>query len=365
MKFQCSRDSLNEMLALLTSIVPLRASKPILQNIQIQGNTDQTLTCSATDLEIGISYTLPVENLVEPMEVLVSAHSLFGIVRDDWSTTISFEINDERMMIQTTKGKFELLCSVGEPFPKIKPMGTEQVFDMEGGAVVDAVEKTLFSAAKGDSRYALNGVHINVDGEVCEFVTSDTHRLSLCKKMVNNPGQVKCHAIVITKGMSELAKMADGEARVKLQLTSHELIAKTSCALMVARLVEGQFPRYREVIPTQTETTVQINREEMLRGLRLVGRVSNQESHAVNLKAEGSEVILNATGGETGTGNVTLEATVSGDSVQANFNGNYVMDALRVLREPEVVFQFKTGDDPVRLEEADFIHVLMPIRSFH
>lgn len=365
MKFKCSRDALHEMLARLTSIVPLRAPKPVLQNILIQGNTDQTLTCSATDLEIGICYTLPVEALEEPSTFLVSAHCLYGIVRDDWSTTISFEVDEERMLIHTAKGKFELLCSVGEAFPKIKEIGTENVIDMEGATIVDGVEKTLFSTAKGDSRYALNGVHINIEEELCEFVTSDTHRLSLCKKVINNPNKTKCHAIVITKGMSELAKLADGEANVKIQITPHELIAKNSCSTMVARLVDGQFPRYREVIPTNTVITVEIDREEMLRGLRLVGRVSNQESHAIRFKAEGNKVILKAAGGETGSGEVTLEATTTGEPVEANFNYNYVMDALRVLKEAKVVFNFRTGDDPVRLDEGDFVHVIMPIRAFH
>ncbi len=363
MKFTCNRVKLAEALGLVNNVIPARASKPVIQNVQIRGNSDSTITLSGTDYEIGISYNLEVENLTDPSTALISASSLVGIVQEDRSEEVTLEINEESAKMIASRGVFEFSVALNEEFPEIRSIGTEDVIEIPGDALTDAISKTSFATARGDTRYALNGICINIQDEKADFVASDTHRLSLVSKKIKNDSKVNKQSIVITKGMQELARMASGEDVVQIQLLSNEMVAKTSRATLISRLVDGQFPRYQDVIPKETALSLTFVRDELMHGLRLVGKMSNEESHSIKIDAANDKMNISATTGSLGSGQQELDAKVEGGEISASFNFVYLIEALKSFNSSEMSMKLSNNDAPVRMDEGDYIHVVMPITS--
>lgn len=362
MRFRCSRAKLHEALSLLCNVVPPRSSKPVLQNIVLRGNEDGTLSMTATDLEIAIRYRLEVEGLTDPEELLLPAVRFSGIVRDDWSETVSVSITDCKTEIETDNGRFHLLGAPVDDFPPFREMEEEKACEIQASAVMNAIGKTSFATAKGDARYALNGIFLRIEDGHIEFVASDTHRLSLVRKKAHGATPGNAEAIVITKGMVELSRLCQDQELIKMQLTSHELLARTANAELVARLVDGQFPRYRDVIPKDLPNKMTMARELLNKTLRLVGQMTNEESHSVTIAASGEKVLVSASGSEAGDARVEIDGALEGEEVATAFNYHYLMDVIKVLEDDNISIRLVDGDRPVRIDEGDFTHIIMPIK---
>ena len=363
MKFTCSRYLFAEALNIVNNVIPNKAVKPVLQNVQIIGNVNNTITLVGTDLEIGISYTIEVDEIIDPENVLISANRLLAVVSEDKSDSILFEIQNDLAKMITSKGEFSFSVALDEEYPKIATLIEENIFEIPGDALADAVNKTEFATARGDTRYALNGICINIIGDSADFVASDTHRLSKVNKKINNININNGQYIIITKGMKELAKLAAGEEVITIQLSNNEMIAKSSKAVLVTRLVEGQFPNYNNVIPAETNVEVTIKRDEIIHGMRLVGKMSNEESHSIKFNSANNKLNLSAMTGNVGSGNQEYEIIINGGEVNTNYNYNYMIDALKSFNGSELSLLFKSNDAPVKIEEGDYIHIVMPITT--
>lgn len=388
MEFSAPREELGKMLNTLAAIVPSRPVKPVLMNVLIEGNEDGSLSFSTTDLEISIRCRFVPESMSNPGRVLVNAKQLAGLVGGDWSETVKIFTENDRLELTTGAGKFHLLGNSEEEFPTVDIAESEEYVEMDGGTIADAIAKSAFAAAKGDARYALNGVFVDLGKETAEFVASDTHRLSVVKKKVKaktktkesaeenpeesaekNAGEStgdsetkRSGAIVITKGIRSLARLVQEGESVRLRITDRELIAQTSSAVLVANLVEGQFPRYTDVVPKDIKIKITANREMLLKILRQSDHVSSPDDRAIIFIAAAGELKIRVVGVESGDGMMTMPATVEGGDVETHFNSQYVIEALDVLADDTVTFQFKEADSPVRIDEGDFTHIIMPIR---
>lgn len=362
MEFSCSREALSNVMALMTDVIPSRSVKPVLQNVQITGNEDGTVTFAGTDLEIGLRVNVEVDSLRDPESVLLPAHKLFAWVRGDWAPTVHLAINDNRAELKTENGTFHLVGAAGEEFPVIQGMPEGDVLRIPAEDFCEAIKLTMFATAKGDSRYALNGVFLNIDKKNVEFVASDTHRLSLVQKKSRSAGKPG-DAIVVTKGMSSLARLAEGEEEVKLHLTSKEMIAQTSRGTVVARLVDGQFPRYREVIPKDLGIKIKANRDLLIKTVSLCGQLADEETRSVTLRSDGDILHVEVKGSEHGDGSMEVPIELEGDGVETSFNFNYLLEALKAVQEETIDLQFRDGESPMRIDSGDFTHIIMPIRA--
>ena len=362
MHFSCSRAPLAEVLSTLTEIVPSRGTRPVLQNILLEGQADGEITLSATDLQIGMSQRLMVGELRDPERVLLPAARLYGIIRDEWADELTVDIKENRASITTTSGQFRLVGSAPEEFPALAGEEDTPEAHIAGSDIAEAVHKTAFATAHGDTRFALNGVFVCIEKGQIEFVASDTHRLSLVKKKIKNKAGENAQGIVVTKGMTTLAKVAAEQDDVALSMTPQQFIARTPTSRVVIRLVDGQFPRYRDVLPRDLGNTVTVNRELLIKTLRLGGQLSSEETRCVTFGAAANRLLLSVSGADVGEAKIEIDAKVVGGEVSASFNYLYVMDALRVMDDEEITLQLKDSEHPARIDVGDFTHIIMPIK---
>ena len=360
MEFSINKSIFSDALSLVTTVVPERSARAVLQNLMLIGNADSTITLAATDLEIGLKITLEVMGLQEPSSVLLPASRLNALVKGSFSDEIHIAVEDNRATIKTKHGRFQVpgLDIIDYPtVPDFKPEGA--VF-IHGDGFVEAVQKTVFATAKGDTRYALNGIYINIAENGAEFVASDTHRLSLIKKKIRNPDQVAADGIMLTKGMTTLSRLAAGNDVVEIAVTANEMLARTPNATVVIRRVEGMFPRYHDVIPPKSEHFFTVDREELQRSLHTIGLMSSDESKSVLFTVGEGSLTMSASS-ENGEGDIRLDAETTGGELTIKFNYTFLIDVLKNLSDDKVTVQYKDADNPARIDAGDFMYVLMPI----
>ena len=360
MEFTVNKNAFSEALSLVAMVVPERSARAILQNLMLTGNADGTVTLAATDLEIGIKLSLEVANMRDPASVLLPASRVNALVKGTYADEIQVSIADNKAELKTRMGRFQVPGLDVVDYPTIPDFNGEGAVFVHGDDFAEAVQKTVFATAKGDTRYALNGIYINIDEHHAEFVASDTHRLSLVKKKIRNPDAVSAEGIMLTKGMTTLAKLAAGNDVVEISVTANEMLARTPNATLVIRRVEGMFPRYRDVIPPKSDMHFIVSREELLRSLHSIGLMSSDESKSVLFTVGEGSVALSSSS-ENGEGNLRLDAETVGTGVEIKFNYVFLVDALKNLPDEKVSIQYKDSDNPARIDAGDFMYVLMPI----
>jgi DNA polymerase-3 subunit beta len=360
MEFTVNKTAFSEALSLVAMVVPERSARPILQNLMLVGNADGTITLAATDLEISIKITLEVAGMQEPASVLLPASRVNALVKGTYAEEIKISIADNKAELKTKMGRFQVPGLDVVDYPSITEFdGTGAVF-IHGDDFAEAVQKTVFATAKGDTRYALNGIYVNIDENHIEFVASDTHRLSLVKKKIRNPDKVTAEGIMMTKGMTTLAKLASGNDVVELCVNANEMLARTPNSTVSIRRVEGMFPRYRDVIPPKSDMHFTLSKEELIRSLHSIGLMSSDESKSV-LFTVGEGYVGLSSSSENGEGNLQLDAETAGAGVEVKFNYVFLVDALKNLSDDKVTVQYKDADNPARIDAGDFMYVLMPI----
>jgi len=366
MRLKCNRAELDAALAHLVSIIPSRSAKPVLQCLHLRGLEDGTIALEGNDLEVGMRILLRPESISEPCAVLLPAGKFANIIRGVWDETVEIHCEGNQAVIKTSSNDFRLMGSADTAeYPPLPEMEATGSIEIAAADFCQAADKTIFAAAKGE-RYAMNGVLFSVDGPQIDFVASDTHRLSLVRKKLRGEGFKARESIVMTKGMSALAKLAAGEELLTLELRSNCLIGQTRNAMLVTRLVEGQFPRYRDVIPKEMPLSVTVDRELLRRIVQLAGDLSNDETHSITLQADAAagRISVAVTGGNVGEGHSEMPAEIEGGkNLQIVFNYIYLLDLLRVVQEPKVRIQARDGNHPVRFDAGDFTHIIMPIRA--
>lgn len=360
MRFSVNKTIFSEALSLVTTVVPERSARAIMQNLLLIGNSDSTITLAATDLEVGIKITIEVQNLENPSSLLLPASRLNALVKGTYSDDLDITIENNRAEIKTKMGRFQVPGQDVLDYPTIPDFNPQGAVFIHGEDFVEAVQKTVFATAKGDTRYALNGIYLNINEGFVEFVASDTHRLSLVKKKIRNPDNIAADGIMLTKGMTTLARLAAGVDVIELVITANELLARTPNANVIIRKVEGMFPRYTDVIPAKSESHFTVNREELQRALHSIGLMSSDESKSVLFATSDGMIHISASS-ENGEGDLRLDAETAGDPVEIKFNYVFVVDALKNIGDDTVAVQYKDAENPARIDAGDFLYVIMPI----
>lgn len=360
MKFTCRRDLLSENLALLSEVIPARGPKAILKNVLISGS-DGAIEMTGTDLEIGMKCTMQVDAMENPEKILLPAHRLAAIARDEWAETMTFAVEDNRAKITTENGMYSLAGEGSDEYQDIGSIPEEQVFSIRGAAIEDAIRKTAFAVSRTDTRFVLNGIYLELGKNKLTFASSDTHRLSAVTKDVDADDIKPTQCIATLKGMQTLSKIASGEDSIKMHLGDRSITAKTENITLICSLIEGQFPKYKDILPKERGKAVSFDREKMISTLRLGSQFSNEETQAISLEGTQTRLRVDVSGGESGEGCIEIDAECD-TSFSIKLNYQYLLDLLRIADDRQATLYVQDETHPLKFESLDFVHVIMPVQ---
>ncbi|UCC96513.1 MAG: DNA polymerase III subunit beta [Phycisphaerales bacterium] len=364
MKANFNRSALAEALGLLTSVVPSRTPKPILRCVQITANKKEVRMC-ATDLEVGISYLVSEVQVDKEGEVIVPADRLAAIVR---------ESVDEVLLLEAAKGT----CEIKGADSHFTIYGHEPgqypiVPDFEGAGEIkiglsnlqEGIEQCLFATAKESSRYAINGVLWEIKDKKLMLVATDGRRLARRRVSLSAApkGEAPANLIVPAKAMSLLDKIGASEKdAVAIKLVDNQILLSCANVVISSNLVEGNFPKYEDIIPTDYDKKLTLPTEGTLSAVRRASLLTSEESRGIKLSVQAEKIVFSGRAPETGDAQVDMPISYKGEPIEVGFNPQFLVDVLRVIKTPEFELELGQADRPGLIKSGtSFLYVLMPI----
>lgn len=358
-----ARDQLFEAFSLMASVVNQRSTNPITQNVLLVAGKEG-LEVKATDLELSLRRVLTEVETKKAGKCLLNAALLAGLLKDLRTETVELKASGSNVEIKSGRDRFELPSADPEEFPKLAEVEGDAAITLKGSDFAAAIRKVGRSIAQEKGRYALNGVLLEPRKNALEFCGTDGRRLGYAK-VSGKGGEVKYQVIVPQKGYNLIAKViGPGESDVKLKLTENRMVAVVDGTEIGTTLVEGQFPDYRSVLPTDLDKSFKIKLEDFRLALAKTRHMTSVESQAVRLEIKPGELTMRSRSQSAGQAEVVTEIEYSGPEAVLGFDPQYILQGLDGFDSDTVVFEFKDKDAGAIMhagQKERFFFLVMPI----
>ena len=374
MRAVCNTETFGKKLALVSRGVSARSTIQLLGGILLEAG-DGVVKLSATDMEISIQTSSPAE-VEEEGRVVIPARIFNDIVRSLPSGSFSLEHDDSGGTVRLAAGEneYRIRAYAADDFPQLPGFDAEAAFRMSGDLLVETVEKVSRSYSRDETRPVLTGILISFEENRVRMVTTDSYRLSIKEtELATTAFEGSREAIIPARAMQEVARIfgSEGEDEVEVSLSENQALFRIGDVLFGTRLIDGNFPEYRRLLPTTFEREISVNREDLMGTLRRVNLFAQRQTPPVPVSllfSDGAvEVIVR--NGEVGEAHERLPAT-SEDDFLISFNPGYLLDGVSAIDTEKVVFKLNEALKPGLIvpgvegeEEPDFLYLIMPMRD--
>ena len=366
MKLSISRSDLFRGLSRLQSIVEKRNTMPILANIHLsasKGGDGGTLELAATDLEVGIRSAHSAE-VKKAGSITASAKKLYEIVRELPEETVQLEASpDAHLAVRCARASFTLAGNAADEYPTLPSASPGRTATVAAVVLGQMIERTMYAASLDETRYNLNGVYVEQIP-----VATDGHRLAYVDRELGAVLEGLERGVIIPrKGLAELKRLVDEEDadEVEIGFEGNSVLVRREGVTLVMRLIEGEFPNYRQVIPRQTTHHVTLPTELLIQALRRVALLSSERSRAVRFDLSPGLLRLSSNNPDLGEAHEEMDVDYAGDELSIAFNARYLTDCLSVLGAKEVRLGFQDPLSPAQItpsDDEDSLAVVMPMR---
>jgi len=363
---KAKRDAILEPLSAVSGIIERRHTLPILSNVLIEP-ADGGLGFLATDIEIQITARASVGERSEARAVTVGARKLVDILRAlPESAEVTLQQQDKRLLVRAGKSRFSLQTLPAEDFPRLaRPASETARFELPQKALRHLLGMVQYAMAQQDIRYYLNGLLMVVEDERLKLVATDGHRLAYAA-MALQSAVPRQEVIVPRKTVIELGKLlADSEDPVEVELSAAQAAFRFGGVELVSKLVDGKFPDYGRVIPTQHKNTLRVEREVLRQALLRAAILSNEKFRGVRWVLTDSSLKIVSSNAEQEEAQEELDVQYAGEALDIGFNVNYLLDVLNNIQCAEVECLFGDAASSTLFQfasEPEFRYVVMPMR---
>jgi DNA polymerase-3 subunit beta len=360
-KFRCDRDALSEALQTVQRGVSSRPGIPALTGVLIEAVASSPLVLTTTDLEVSARLSVDVQ-VSEPGVVLVPARLLGDTVKSLSDAPIDFETDQSQARIRCAAYEGTIRLLPADDFPGLQePSGTR--ISVEAGPFADAALQVARAASRDDARPVLTGVLIEVSREGVVMVATDSYRLAVRDLVATADGEAK--AIVPERALTEAgrAAAADEKAPIEAFVDESQVAFRIGNLTLTSRLIEGEFPNYRQLLPDSQESRLTASRQQLLDAVRRVGLMA-RDTTPVRMEFNALGVKLSSSSPDLGQAVETVEARYEGEDLTVAFNPQYLADGLTAAHGESVRLDVRDGLKPgiVRGEGDDFTYLVMPVR---
>ncbi len=369
MEFTIARDELLQGLYLTQGIVERRTTIPILANVLLE-STGDGVTISATDQEVGVR-RLCEAKLKKKGALTAGARKLYEIVRECPEGAIAIRsLENNWIEISSGKSRFKIVGLDPKEFPAMPSAGQDRdrnAITVSSETLREMIGRTIFAVSSDETRLNLSGILFErPEAGKVRMVATDGHRLSLITRTVEG-GTTGAGVIVPRKGVLEISKMIETTEQ-PVTVSVQGGVAHASCGQveLSMRLVEGEFPDYKQVVPQGSTRRMTVSADSFLAALRRVSLVSSERTRGVKLQLDPGKLEVSSINPDVGEATEEIAVEYQGDSLSIGFNAKYIMDLLAALPESsqvEVGFNDEVSPGIIRCEpDAEYLYVVMPMR---
>ena len=370
MKLKIKKDEILKGLQRIQGVVDKKNTMPILSNMLLVAD-GKGIEIIATDLEIGLRgrYAAEVE---KPGAVTVSAKKMFEIVRELPEEDIQIRVEEGNWVkIVSGHSQFKLVGLPKEEYPSMPDVAEEGMITMDGVTLRDMIRKTLYAAGENDARYVLNGLYVHLSpakgGLNIRMVGTDGHRLSMIDRIVEAKHKEES-VIVPKKAMSEIRRLLEEDSSqegFQIGFSKNHALFKRDGLVMVSKLIDGNYPNYQQVLPTQNTMKVAVSKDIFMHAVKRVSILSKEKTNAVKLQLEKNTLLLSTNNPEVGEANEELSIGYTGESISIGFNSRYLMDVLLAMDRETITLELNDSLSPCLVKEEGndaYKCVVMPMR---
>lgn len=375
MEFTCEKKELQGGVSTVEKIVATRSALPIIANILIEAGKNG-VKLSANNLEMGVELQIKADVSKEG-SLLLPAKTLSGIVSKLPETTIGFKLNENHTVrIAYGKSGFNLHSLPADEFPALPKVKDGKTISLDKNIFVSMIRQVIFSVSTSEDKYSLTGVLLETgksqipnDTTNIRLVATDGYRLAKKGAKVSSGVENGINVIVPAKALLEVAKILEGSKTENLKITvsGEQIIFNYGGGFLVSRVIQGQFPDYKQVIPKKSVTKVNINTDEFLSAAERAAVIASGSANVSCFELKAGKMHISANTPDVGSVDEVLDAEVSGgDKAKVSFNIRLITDVLSVVESDKVVVELGEGLSPgvIRpVDDEDYFYLIMPIRT--
>lgn len=367
MKFSLSKSKFATYLQHCLHVVPTKSTLPILGNVLIEV-LETKLKLSATDLDVSITASLECASSKRG-SVALPARILSDIIKELPESEITVEATANRVEIRIPNGSYKIATVSADDFPKLPAVNTKKEIRISGDDLVNMIRKTSFACSTDETRPTLNGVLWQTKGERMQMVATDGHRLA--KMSVENTKLKGLHEDVIIppKVLNLIPKFVGSESQeVGIIFGENNIVFNLDGVILTSRLIEGPYPNFEQVIPTDNDKKLRVNKEELASAVRRVSILSNALTRQVKFTVKDSDLTLSTTNADVGgEGKEVLSCDYDGEELVMGYNAIYVADILSKIDDDEVIFELASSIAAgivysPKIPKDDYLCLIMPLR---
>lgn len=363
MKFRFNRQEMADALRACCAVSPARSPKSILKCVHLAVSGDVVML-SATDDELGLKWAVTQVEVDEQGESVVVADTLSRIVSECDDELLNAEAIDSKLHIRGKGSHFQIVTQDAAEFPAVPELDESHDFTVDYAAICRLIDMTVFACARESTRYAINGVLWELEGDRLTLAATDGRRLALARGTVERNGKAKVPSVIVpAKALLLFGRLPlEADAAVKVKITSNRLMLDVGRGVISTNLMEGHFPKYQDVIPSDCDRVMTVSTEEFTRALKQAALLTNEESKGVRLALEDGTMTLTSRAPEQGEATVSIPVRYSSGPLEIGFNPMFLVEFLRAVNAEEIEVAFKESNRPGVLKLGDdIIYVVMPV----
>jgi DNA polymerase-3 subunit beta len=367
-KLSTSTSELVGQLQTVSRVASTRSAVQALAGVQIVAGTDGggRVELRATDMEVGLR--VPLEARVErPGTVVLPARLLLDVVRTLRGGDVSLELRPAEQDVEIVGGtaRFHIRTLRTEDFPPLPEPGGDQVVAMPAPAFVDTIARVSRSASRDETRPILTGILVSASGDELRMVATDSYRLSVKETRLEAALEAGFEANVPARALEELGRLVrDDVEEIRIGVRANQVVFEVGGVTLSSRLIDGQFPNYRQLLPEAYEHELTVSREELLEVVRRISLMA-QKNAPLRLSFSDGEVRISAQTPDVGEASEPMPVPFAGESFEIGFNPDFLTVGLESAGAEQVVVKLISPLRPGLIEAADgsgFLYLIMPIR---
>src|SRR3954470_9543818 len=349
------------------NVVSNRTTLPILSNVLLRAEGDK-LELTATDLDVTIARSVEAK-AKKPGASTEPVKKLSGIARELGNSEIDLEVDDKNVCsIRSGASFYKINGLSADEFPPMPKFKEDKKVTLSQETVKGMMKKTSFAISTDESRYVLNGIFISLKDHKMTMVATDGRRLALVDEEVDVSEKSQGEFIVPAKAVNELNRLLTDKGEVEIRYSDNQAAFtlkddKGFSILIITKLIEGNYPNYRQVIPAEAKERIALGREEFLHALRRAEIMTSDKSNSVKLTFGKNNLAITANSPEVGEARESIAINYKGKEMSIAFNPKYMIDPLNALANDEVFIELIDELSPGVLKiNGPFLYVVMPMR---
>lgn len=361
MIFKVKRDVLIGGIQRVQNIIIPRAALPMLSNILIESQ-GSLIRLTATDLDIGISCVIPVDNL-ELGAITISAKRFGDIVRElpGQDVTITVKKNNS-VVIESENCQFKIMGLPREEFPKLPEFKDKEAIRIEQSVLGEMLRLTSFAVCVDETKRTLNGILFQINKNQLRLVATDGKRLSVIERKNQYVMEKEVSFILPVKTIHELNRNLKSEGEASLITSNNQVLFDLGNTVIISRLVEGEFPDYRQVVPPVSENRFIVGRESFLLAVKRAALLSTPDYQAIKIELFKNKTVISKSTPDIGESREEVVVQYIGKEIVVGFNPDYLIDVLKNLTEDNIVFELVDSEKPGVVRIDGYTYIVLPMR---